>query len=100
MTRLQTARADFKMYLMVLLKDLEMSAIKVAGMATSRADPGKVLSLLKDPVTWPLWSMFKSGELQRPGRGERTLASAQSGCSAPRRPAPPRRWSNSFLVAD
>lgn len=70
MTRLQTARADFKMYLMVLLKDLEMSAIKVAGMATSRADPGKVLSLLKDPVTWPLWSMFKSGELQRPGRGE------------------------------
>ena len=45
-----------------------MSAIKVAAVATSRADPGKVFGLLKDPVTWPLWSMFVSGELQRPGR--------------------------------
>ena len=48
-----------------------MNTIKVAAMATSRADPGKVFRLLKDPVTWPLWSMFKSGELQRPGRGDR-----------------------------
>jgi hypothetical protein len=53
------------------LKETQMSAIKVAGMATSRADPGKVFGLLKDPVTWPLWSMFVSGELQRPGRGDR-----------------------------
>lgn len=48
-----------------------MSAIKVAATATSRADPGKIFSLLKDPVTWPRWSMFKSGELQRAGRGDR-----------------------------
>ena len=48
-----------------------MSAIKVAAMATSRADPGTVLRLLKDPVTWPRWSMFTSGELQRAGHDDR-----------------------------
>jgi uncharacterized protein YndB with AHSA1/START domain len=52
-------------------KEIDMSAIQVAAMATSRADPGKVFALLKDPVTWPRWSMFTSGELQRPGSGER-----------------------------
>src|ERR1700733_15028805 len=31
-----------------------------ATMATSRADPGKVIGLLKDPVTWPRWSTFES----------------------------------------
>jgi uncharacterized protein YndB with AHSA1/START domain len=50
---------------------MDMSAIKVAATATSRADPGKVFGLLKDPVTWPRWSMFKSGELRRAGRGDR-----------------------------
>jgi hypothetical protein len=43
-----------------LLQELNMSAIKVAATATSRADPGKVFGLLKDPVTWPRWSMFES----------------------------------------
>jgi hypothetical protein len=43
-----------------LLQELDMSAIKVATMATSRADPGKVIGLLKDPVTWPRWSTFES----------------------------------------
>ena len=43
-----------------LLQELDMSAIKVAATATSRADPGKVFGLLKDPVTWPRWSMFES----------------------------------------
>jgi hypothetical protein len=50
---------------------MDMSAIKVAAATKSRADPGKVFGLLKDPVTWPLWSMFVSAELQRPGRGDR-----------------------------
>ena len=48
-----------------------MSAIKVAAMATSRADPAKVYGLLKNPITWPLWSTFKSGELKQPGRDDR-----------------------------
>jgi hypothetical protein len=43
-----------------LLQELDMSAIKVAATATSRADPGKVFGLLKDLVTWPRWSMFES----------------------------------------
>jgi hypothetical protein len=54
-----------------LFEEMDMSAITVAATANSRADPGKVFGLLKDPVTWPLWSMFASGELERPGRGDR-----------------------------
>lgn len=50
---------------------IDVAAINVAVMATSRADPAEVFGLLKDPVTWPRWSLFKSGELQRPGRGDR-----------------------------
>jgi Polyketide cyclase / dehydrase and lipid transport len=54
-----------------LSEEIDMRAIKVAAMATSRADPGTVFRLLKDPVTWPLWGMFVSGELQRPGDSDR-----------------------------
>jgi uncharacterized protein YndB with AHSA1/START domain len=68
---LTDGHVDLKLYLVVHFEEMDMNPIKVAAMATSRADPGKVFRLLKDPVTWPLWSMFKSGELQRPGRGDR-----------------------------
>ena len=53
-----------------------MSAIKIAAIANSRADPGKVFALLKDPNTWPLWSMFELAELQSPGCGDRLRVGA------------------------
>ena len=47
-----------------------MDFIKVEGIATSRAAPGAVFSLLKNSDTWPQWSMFKSAELEQPGQDE------------------------------
>ena len=47
-----------------------MDFIKVEGIATSRAAPGAVFSLLKNSDTWPQWSMFKSTELEQPGQDE------------------------------
>ena len=47
-----------------------MDIIKVEGIATSRADPGAVFSLLKNSDTWPRWSMFKSAELEQAGQDD------------------------------
>jgi hypothetical protein len=47
-----------------------MDFIKVEGIATSRAAPAAVFSLLKNSETWPRWSMFRSAELEQPGQDE------------------------------
>jgi hypothetical protein len=47
-----------------------MDFIEVEGHATSRAAPDAVFALLKNSDTWPRWSMFKSAELEQPGRDE------------------------------
>ena len=47
-----------------------MGFIKVEGIATSRASPGIVFSLLKNSDTWPRWSIFTSAELERAGQDE------------------------------
>jgi hypothetical protein len=47
-----------------------MDFINVEGRATSWATPAAVFSLLKNSDTWPRWSMFKSAELEQPGRDE------------------------------
>jgi hypothetical protein len=47
------------------LKEIDMSTIKVAATATSHADPCKVFSLLKDPVTWPLWSIERIRQIKK-----------------------------------
>ena len=47
-----------------------MGFIRVKGIATSRAAPGAVFSLLKNSDTWPRWSMFRSAELEQAGKDE------------------------------
>jgi hypothetical protein len=47
-----------------------MAFIKAEGTATSRANPSAVFALLKDSGSWPRWSMFRSAELERPGKDE------------------------------
>jgi hypothetical protein len=47
-----------------------MECIKVEGIATSRAAPTAVFSLLKNSDAWPQWSMFKTAELEQPGQDE------------------------------
>ena len=48
-----------------------MGQIEVSAEAETSASPARVFALLKDGATWTQWGMFKSYELERPGRADR-----------------------------
>ena len=47
-----------------------MGQIEVRAEAVTSASPARVFALLKDGSTWTQWTIFKSYELERPGRVE------------------------------